>query len=98
VRTAQRAFHPNGAQQVLPGDRALFALLRTAPGDTERVLCLHNVSDHTQLFQVNLDRLGGGDTHNTAVQDLLTAARYPVDQSGLLAVDVAPYQVLWLRL
>jgi glucosylglycerate phosphorylase len=98
VRTAQPAFHPNGAQHVLTGHRALFALLRTAPDSTQRVLCLHNVSDQPQSFQVDLARIEAAHTGATAAQDLLTGMRYPVDAAGLLVVDVAPYQVLWLQL
>jgi glycosidase len=95
TRTTQGAFHPNGPQQVLALNDALFALLRTSPDGQERLLCLHNVSDQDQSFQVNLGALDV--PHRGALGDLLTGARYPVDGEGRLALAVAPYQVLWLK-
>ncbi len=100
VRTAQRAFHPNGAQKVLagPGQRALFALLRTAPDGEQRILCLHNVSNRVQPFQFDLTQIerDAPRAHGGALQDLLTGTRYLIDDGGVFTVDVAPYQVLWL--
>jgi sucrose phosphorylase len=95
IRTSQRAFHPNGVQKILFGNDALFALLRTAPDGQEHVLCVHNVSNKQQLFQISLDELGMPGSG--AVHDLVAAGRYPVDENGQLALNVAPYQVLWLK-
>lgn len=53
-RRSHAAFHPAGAQQVLQAGEGLFALLRTAPDGSERVLCLHNVSAETQVLPPNL--------------------------------------------
>jgi sucrose phosphorylase len=95
TRTAQRAFHPNGPQKILAVNDALFALLRTSSDGGEHLLCLHNVSDRDQSFQVNLGALGV--PHGGALQDLLTGVRYPVGGEGRLALTVSPYQVLWLK-
>jgi sucrose phosphorylase len=99
TRTAHRAFHPNGAQQVLGGDEttseALFVLVRTAPDDGEKVLCIHNVSDAEQPFSVALHPLSFSCPNR--VCDLITGAVFPVDEAGNLSLRVAPYQVLWLR-
>jgi sucrose phosphorylase len=47
VRSRHAAFHPCGQQQVLALDPRVFAVRRISPDGTDRVLCLHNVSDET---------------------------------------------------
>ena len=94
TRTAHRAFHPNGPQQVLSVHPALFVLLRRAPEGGEALLCIHNVSGAEQLFQANLDSLLL--PRSGQVQDLITGASFPMDASGDLTLHLAPYQVLWL--
>jgi glycosidase len=94
VRTSQRAFHPNGAQKILPVNPALFALLRTAPEGREHVLCIHNVSDKDQAFRLNLVELGM--PQDGVLEDLVTGTPCEVHGDGELHLTVAPYQVLWL--
>jgi glycosidase len=95
TRTSQRAFHPNGAQKVLPGNNALFSLMRTAPDGHEHILCIHNVSDRDQHWRANLDDLGV--PYGSTVRDLVTGTRYPVGEEGALTLSLAPYQVLWIK-
>jgi sucrose phosphorylase len=94
TRTAHRAFHPNAPQQVLSVHPALFVLLRPAPDRSTSLLCIHNVSNAEQPFQVDLDSLLF--PRSGRVRDLITRATFPVDASGNLTLDLAPYQVLWL--
>ena len=94
ARAAHPAFHPSGWQQVLPVSPALFALLRSAPDDSEVLLCVHNVSNCEQLLSVSLDALPF--PHASQVHDILTGVTFPVNGSGSLTMQVAPYQVLWL--
>jgi sucrose phosphorylase len=47
MRGRHAAFHPCAQQQVLAIDPRLFAVRRISPDGTDRVLCLHNVSDET---------------------------------------------------
>ena len=94
ARAAHRAFHPNGAQQVLSIHPALFVLLRTAPDGSESLLCIHNVSGAEQSFSANLAPLPL--PHSGQVRDLVTGITFPVNGSGDLSLRVAPYQVLWL--
>ena len=95
TRTAHKAFHPNGPQKVLSVNPALFALLRTSPDGQEHLLCLHNVSDEPQPFQINLEALGV--PHSGALRDLLGEGRYLVGGDGQLTLSVSPYQVIWLK-
>ncbi|MBE9506915.1 MAG: sugar phosphorylase [Chloroflexi bacterium] len=94
TRSSHQAFHPNGPQQVISVHPALFVVLRSAPDESESLLCIHNVSGDEQPFQINLDALPL--PHSDQVHDLIAEASFPVDGSGDLSLRVAPYQVLWL--
>lgn len=83
IRASEPAFHPLGTQQVLDLHPAVFALERTSPDGSERLVALHNVSGEL----VQLDRLQGhwGDLLNT-------------QSSGPHAeLTLAPYQIRWLK-
>ncbi len=95
ARAAHPAFHPNGAQEVLLGNEAMFTLVRTSPDGDERVLCVHNVSGAAQPFQADLKALS--IQHTGALWDVISGAAYPVGDDGDLALTVGPYQVLWLK-
>ena len=101
TRAAHRAFHPNGPQQVLSIHPALFVLLRTAPDRSESLLCVHNVSNDEQSLRINLHALpsrGGAPFPPVGgVRDLIGGIISAVDASGNLALNLAPYQVLWLK-
>lgn len=87
VRAAHPAFHPNGPQEVLSLHPAVFALLRTAPDGSERVLCLHNVSGadvEVRLEPTTLSSIG-------TLQDLVGGGTLG---SGRIALE--PYQTVWL--
>ncbi len=58
-------------------------------------MCLHNVSDEPQPFQINLEALGV--PHTGALRDLLGEGRYPVEGNGQLILSVSPYEVVWLK-
>lgn len=87
LRRAQPAFHPNGAQQILKTDPALFALIRIAPDDSQRLLCLHNVSAHPRQVQLNLAQ----GTLPPVMRDLFSLQEFEV-----AAQLLAPYEIRWL--
>ncbi len=62
MRGRHAAFHPCGEQQVLAMDPRLFAVRRISPDGTDRVLCLHNVSDQT----VSVPAAAGGGAGRVA--------------------------------
>jgi len=91
VRAAHSAFHPNGAQRVLGGGPALFCLLRTAPDEQERVLCLHNISAQPQQFEAGSSEL----SLKGEWRDLFSGE--PVAVGGdALRLGLEPYEVRWL--
>jgi sucrose phosphorylase len=96
-RIAQPAFHPNAAQFVvqLPDQEALFTLLRTPTNGRGQVLAIHNVSNQSQTFSVVLSELGF--VGPLPLTDLLSGHQYGQVAIDRLTIQVAPYQVLWLR-
>lgn len=89
VRAGEPAFHPNGQQRVLPAQRAVFALERTAPDGSSRVVCLHSLSGRPQDVAV---ATGAGD-----FTDLTGHGTQRVGPGGRITVTLPPYGVSWLR-
>jgi sucrose phosphorylase len=86
VRRVQRAFHPEGGQQVYClSDAAVLAYLRTAPDQQQHILVVANLSGRCRT--VDLARTG----LVLPTWDLLSAVRVESDP-----VTLAPYQVMWL--
>ena len=95
VRQRLPAFHPNAGQHVLDVNPALFALVRRpgAPSQADPVLCVINVTPEPQPFVQCPEALHlppAGEWH-----DLIGGGRV-VLREGVLRLDVAPYQALWL--
>ncbi len=88
-RAAQRAFHPNGPQQVLTLHPAVFALLRTSPQGDEQVLALTNVSGEP----VTVDLSGVALDDVRAFHDVLSGRQVSAGE----ALRLEPYDVLWLK-
>ncbi len=82
VRREHSAFHPFGRQEVLRLHPGVFALQRTAPGGSERLLCLHNVTPRG--VEVALPT-------TVPRRDLLTGESLPGPRLRL-----EPYQVRWM--
>jgi glycosidase len=60
MRGRHAAFHPCGEQEVLALDPRVFAVRRISTNGTDRVLCLHNVSEET--VPVPAASVGGAGT------------------------------------
>jgi sucrose phosphorylase len=93
VRTAEEAFHPNGAQRLLQLDPRLLAVARTAPDGGSTVLCLVNCSSEQVRVSLKLEKAG---LDPGALRDLVTGMT--MDPSGgSLELVVEPYAVSMLR-
>jgi sucrose phosphorylase len=105
ARAASPAFHPYGEQRLAPEvcREALFALWRIAPDGNERVVCLHNVSRQPQQVQLNLwpkaryTRTAPLEKV-TGLTDLVNGQWLEAPSGPTLKIDLAPYQVSWLKL
>ena len=92
-RTAHPAFHPQGAQRILPLHEAVFAVARTSPDGGQCVLCLQNVSGRPVDLSVDLDRWD--QLPDGRVRDLVGGEIYRA-ASGRLDLTLSPYGVRWL--
>jgi sucrose phosphorylase len=89
LRRGQPAFDPASSQQVLPGDPALFTLLRGAELDAP-LLCSVNVTGRPATL-----RLDAAGLPRRAWRDLLSGERFDVVDGDLVA-PMALYQIRWL--
>ncbi len=89
VRRRHPAFHPAGAQKVLAVHPTVFILRRTAPDEREELLCLHNVSGNSCSVRLS------GFSHKV-VRDIIGGQAYTANSD--LALELAPYEVLWLQI
>jgi sucrose phosphorylase len=79
---------------VLDCGEAIFALLRLSPNGSQRVLCLHNISDQPQ--NVSFDLRSVFDASSGQLMDLITDQLMDAALNGNLVLH--PYQTLWLRM
>ncbi len=89
ARTADPAFHPNGGQEIVACDTAVFALWRTSPDGRSRILCLQNVSGQPRDLILPV-------TGAARLVDLLGAGKFTASQNTL-RLTILPYGVLWLK-
>ena len=94
ARGSSSAFHPHGSQEVLKRGEAVFALLRFSPDGSERVLCLHNISDQPQRVRIESKEIFG--LFAGGLVDLIAGQR--MDDLLTDVVSLQPYQTLWLRI
>jgi len=92
-RAQHPAFHPNGPQTVLTLDPAIFAVVRSAPDGSERVLCLHNVTGAP--VAISLEMAANGLADVAIWRDVLSEQKFSASSTGLTPA-LAPYQVVWL--
>ena len=92
ARQASPAFHPSAGQRVLDLGDAIFALVRTAAGGGDPVVCLHNLTDR----RVTCPPIAFPEAGRQATRwmDVTTkAASTALDRP----FELAPYQVAWFR-
>jgi sucrose phosphorylase len=94
ARARSRAFHPHGRQRVLDYGEAVFALLRLAPEDGERVLCVQNVTGQPQSIPFDPEDSLGVTSAADGVIDRITRQRFSLRRKSPL--PLRPYQTLWL--
>ena len=92
-RASHPAFDPYGEQRVVDCDRRIFGLLRIAPGGSEQVFCLQNVS--AQPVTLDLAKMAVS-WHSKTATDMISGEQLTVTRGTALAMR--PYQTLWLEL
>jgi sucrose phosphorylase len=100
-RSRCSAFHPNGEQHVLFRGSGLFSVLRVAPDGTRAVVATTNVTEEKQRLELSRGDLEALETGADLIwarswKDLVSG-RYFEGGDDALAIDVEPYEVLWLE-
>jgi sucrose phosphorylase len=92
LRTANRAFHPRGRQQVLYLSPFVFALLRISPDEDEYILTLTNVTGREVQLNISLKEtcINKGIWRDIIDESLNEAHK------GDLKVIMGAYDVKWL--
>ncbi|MBI5958018.1 MAG: sugar phosphorylase [Chloroflexi bacterium] len=88
-RRAEKAFHPNGPQQVLRLHPAAVTLLRTSPDGREHIVAIHNVANQTITLDLAGVPLPGVDRYRDVISDRKVEAHAPL--------ELQPYAILWLK-
>ena len=89
-RKYEKAFHPNGKQEVLFLKKGIFSLLRISPDGKEKIIALHNVTDNIQEScliknQYNLSKKEYFDIISEKIIDIEK-------------ILLEPYQIMWLKI
>mgnify|MGYP002631312506 CR=1 FL=1 len=98
-RASHPAFHPDATQEVIDFGNELFAFVRESLDQSQRILCLFNMSN--QVVAPNLPAIQGAlnwdPNKHSQLRDLLAGLSFPpvpIQPTGDL--QLAPYQSSWL--
>ncbi|MFQ5771814.1 MAG: sugar phosphorylase [bacterium] len=92
-RIAEKAFHPNAAQQVLSISDALFTLMRSSRDGKDNILTITNVTDREQYFEICTRDL---EVPADLWYDILSGNPFLTKHEKLM-IHLKPYEVLWLK-
>ena len=105
TRVQQRAFHPQGEQQILSLSDKCFVVLRIAPDREEHILTVTNVSNQVCQLEILLTKLkingsksvvgNTPENNNNYWYDLIGNRGWRVQQHKIFLV-LHPYDVVWL--
>ncbi|MBA7567873.1 Glucosylglycerate phosphorylase [subsurface metagenome] len=89
-RKSEKAFHPNGKQEVLFLKKGIFSLLRTSPDGKEKIIALHNVTDNIQKFYLIKNQYG---LNKKEYFDIISEKIIDIEK-----ISLKPYQIMWLKI
>ena len=89
-RKSEKAFHPNGKQEVLFLKKGIFSLLRTSPDGKEKIVALHNVTDNIQKFCFTKNQYG---LSKKEYFDIISEKTINIEK-----ISLTPYQIIWLKI
>ena len=93
VRTNQRAFHPRGRQRILSVSPHVFAVVRIAPDEKQRIVAVTNVTGRETVVEIPVSDLG---VRENRWHDLVGDKEWVVEENSL-KVCLQPYDVVWLK-
>lgn len=97
ARSRCSAFHPLAEWTVVDTDKSVFAIIRKS--ETERVLCLHNVTHESAEVVVPLRNIGleeGRHFQDIVSGDHVFPALEGSGSNSSVSFGLDPYEVLWL--
>jgi len=89
-RKSEKAFHPNGKQEVLFLKKGIFSLLRTSPDGKGKIIALHNVTDSIQKFCFIKNQYG---LNKKEYFDIISEKIINIEK-----ISLTPYQIMWLKI
>jgi sucrose phosphorylase len=93
LRTMQRAFHPNGAQNILKIRQEIFAVLRTSPQKDQQILSLINVTDAQCHISIPMETI---HIFKQEWCNLIDQKEYAFKEENI-SLTLEPYDVVWLE-
>jgi sucrose phosphorylase len=93
-RSASNAFHPAGGQRLLRCHEGIFAITRMSIDGSNRVLCLHNVSNSS--LDVGIDLKASSLAPAKNLIDLSSREISPIE-GNRIELSLDPYQFRWLQ-
>lgn len=96
ARRLSSAFHPAGRMEILSLDKEVFGLVRVNPEQSERVLCMVNISPESASATVPIIAFEGELCESFT--ELISGDRViPERSADNLVFQLLPYGVYWLR-
>ncbi len=92
IRIMQRAFHPNGAQNILKIRPEIFAVLRTSPQKDQQILSLINVTDAQCHISIPMEAI---HIFKQEWCNLIDQEKYAFKGENI-SLTLEPYDVVWL--
>jgi sucrose phosphorylase len=89
----QRAFHPNGAQNILKIRPEIFAVLRTSPQKNQQILSLINVTDAQCHISIPMETI---HIFKQEWYNLIDQKKYTFKEENI-SLTLEPYDVVWLE-
>jgi sucrose phosphorylase len=93
IRTHERAFHPQGRQNILDISPHVFSVMRTSPEGDQQILAITNVSDSAVDIEISLTEAG---FIGTRFRDLISKNEF-AKSSGKIDLRLEPYDIVWLK-
>ncbi len=92
IRIMQRAFHPNGAQNILKIRPEIFAVLRTSPQKNQQILSLINVTGAQCHISIPMETI---HIFKQEWCNLIDQKKYTFKEENI-SLTLEPYDVVWL--
>lgn len=95
ARTSSDAFDPYGYQNVFDVNDKILLLLRGSNQSKEKVLCIQNISNSKQDFNLDPGNIINIPESDYNCEDLISTKQFCLNQTSILKLN--SYETLWLK-